>query len=121
MMKMLPALAFVPMDQVISYFETLEDYISNNNAMDSLRGLFEYFEDAFIGRLRRNARTQPIFPLNMVLLLFRKTRFRKHISAKHSCAKYVSARHCSAKLHFCKKFRKMHFLKIHSCKHIFVH
>ncbi|KII64466.1 hypothetical protein RF11_14847 [Thelohanellus kitauei] len=110
MMKMLPALAFVPMDQVISYFETLEDYISNNNAMDSLRGLFEYFEDTFIGRLRRNARTQPIFPLNIWnqynRVLHKLPRTNNHVEDWHRAFSSSVASHRPHIFAFLKKLKE---------------
>jgi len=64
-MRMIPALAFVPSDEVIGTFERLCDQIRNNYA-DAADGLIDYFEDTYIGRFRRNApRAQPMFSVFM--------------------------------------------------------
>jgi hypothetical protein len=60
--RMLVALAFVPVNDIVDSFETLLDA----HAPDSAQCIIDYFEETFIGRLtRRNARRQPVFPLNM--------------------------------------------------------
>lgn len=60
--RMLVALAFVPVNDVVDSFETLLEA----HAPERAQCIIDYFEDTFIGRLtRRNARRQPIFPLDM--------------------------------------------------------
>jgi hypothetical protein len=49
--RMLPALAFVPANQVVDSFETLQE-----QAPDELTPVMDYFEDNYIGRLRRQGR-----------------------------------------------------------------
>lgn len=58
--KMLPALAFVPAQHVSNYFECLIE----NFPMEAIP-ISDYFEDNYIGRLRRNRRTTPLFPINI--------------------------------------------------------
>jgi len=62
--RQLPALAFVPVDQVVSAFEQLQDskYYTDNEP--EMRDLLTYFEDNWIGRPnRRGQRTDAIFPV----------------------------------------------------------
>ena len=47
-LRMLPALAFVPTNEVIHAFETLQDSMS-----EQLAAVTDYFEDNYIGRLSR--------------------------------------------------------------------
>ncbi|KII67552.1 hypothetical protein RF11_08392 [Thelohanellus kitauei] len=64
--KMLLALAFVPIDDVISAFEVYQslDYVISNS--DILNPLLDYFEDNYIGRFTaNNLRRQPPFPINI--------------------------------------------------------
>lgn len=56
--KILPALAFVPINDVIDAFEELQ--LDNR-----LTALVDYFEDTFIGRERRRRRAAPLFPIQM--------------------------------------------------------
>ena len=59
--RMLPALAFVPQDHVVESFEMLQTIMP-----DDATPLTDYFEDTYIGRLRRsNQRAQPYFPINV--------------------------------------------------------
>jgi hypothetical protein len=61
----LAALAFVPTNKVINYFEKLVDsnYFVNNK--NNLSTLVDYFEDTWIGRLTRNRRRPPKFKISM--------------------------------------------------------
>ena len=66
--RMIPALAFVPSDQVVDVFERVSDQITRIYAdeVDLMNQLLIYFEDNYIGRLRRNApRAAAIFPIQM--------------------------------------------------------
>uniref|UniRef100_H3A845 MULE transposase domain-containing protein n=1 Tax=Latimeria chalumnae TaxID=7897 RepID=H3A845_LATCH len=56
--KMLPALAFVPPGDVTAAFE-------NIYAPDNLIPLLDYFEDTFVGRLHRGHRSRPLFPVEL--------------------------------------------------------
>ncbi|XP_024889570.1 uncharacterized protein LOC112465968 [Temnothorax curvispinosus] len=64
--KMLVALAFVPVDDVINAFETLtqSEYFSEDN--ESVESVLGYFETTWIGSLdRRKRRRSPCFPIYM--------------------------------------------------------
>lgn len=61
-MKMLPALAFVPEEHVIQYFEVLCD---ENVFPEEAQPIIDYFEDTWIGRPNRRHRRPPRFPLSM--------------------------------------------------------
>ena len=56
--KTIPALALLPIEDAVDAFEEIQQ----NGDLDLLTN---YFEDNFIGRLRRNRRAQPLFPLNV--------------------------------------------------------
>ena len=58
--RMIPALAFVPADEVIGAFENLSDIIPQE-----LRSVADYFEDFYIGRPQRRGRRQPTFSVTM--------------------------------------------------------
>ena len=60
--RMLPALAFVPPRDVVESFETLQE-----NAPDEMMPLIDYFEDTYIGRLRRRGqgRGAPFFAIDL--------------------------------------------------------
>ena len=60
-LRQLAALAFVPIPDVVSSFDTLMDtpFFQENDAL--LRPLLDYFEDTWIGRPRRRGRRKPIF------------------------------------------------------------
>ena len=89
--RMLPALAFLPAGDVIEGFEELVDTIRvlYNDVADDL---LQYFEDTYIGRYRRNApRRPPLFAINL-WNMFNRTdsslegwhrSFQGHVSACH--------------------------------------
>ena len=60
-LRMIAALAFVPPDEVKTYFEQYCDY-ARNLYNDDCDPVIDYFEDTYIGRFRRNApRRAPLF------------------------------------------------------------
>lgn len=59
--KMVTALAFVPLDQVVACFEQLSVSIPDEFA-DDMEGVLDWFEDSYIGRARNNRRRNPMFP-----------------------------------------------------------
>lgn len=59
--KMLPALAFVPTQDVITAFEILTE----NHMPAELDPLITYFEDNWIGRQQRRQRRRPMFPVDL--------------------------------------------------------
>lgn len=63
--RMLPALAFVPQEDVIESFETLieTNYFSTNEEL--LTPLIDYFESNWIGRLQRRHRREPKFNIQI--------------------------------------------------------
>lgn len=61
--RMLCALAFLPEADVIDGFNELTDVVQENFE-DDFDGLLNYFEDTYIGRVRRNRRGRPLFPIN---------------------------------------------------------
>lgn len=60
--KNLLALAFLRVDSVAEGFEILREH---DEFPQSLEGLYDYFEDTYIGRHQRRGRRQPLFPLVM--------------------------------------------------------
>ena len=54
--RMIAALAFVPSEKVIESFKTLQESLSEEFAT-----VMDYFEDNYIGRLRRNRRAVAVF------------------------------------------------------------
>lgn len=58
--RMLPALAFIPSDEVVDAFETLQ-----NTMPPEADPITDYFEDTYIGRTRRRNRRAPRFPVSM--------------------------------------------------------
>jgi hypothetical protein len=58
--KMLIALSFVPPEDVGSAFDEL-----NDSRPDNLQNVYDYWEDNYVGRLRRNRRANPLFPITM--------------------------------------------------------
>lgn len=58
--KMLLALSFVPTDDVVAAFETLTEICP-----DDMDNLINYWEDTYIGRMRRNRRSVPLFPISV--------------------------------------------------------
>lgn len=86
-MRMIPALAFVPPDQVIDVFERLSDEIRRIYE-DEVDQLLDYFEDTYIGRFRRNAlRAAPTFSIQMWNMFHRTQqempRTNNHIEGWH--------------------------------------
>lgn len=58
-LKMLPCLAYVPVEQVVEKFEQLLDTPFFNENVEILQPLIDYFEDNWIGRLDRRGRRRP--------------------------------------------------------------
>ncbi len=59
--KMLMALAFVPSGGIVDAFETIQ-----NDIPDNVAGLYDYFEDTWIGRpARRGQRRNPLFAVEL--------------------------------------------------------
>jgi hypothetical protein len=56
LMRMIPALAFVPIDEVINVFEELQEAMSPEGIP-----VLDYFEDSYIGRKRRRNRAVPLY------------------------------------------------------------
>ena len=54
---MIPAFAFVPLDDIIPAFERLSQH-----CQDDEQTIFDYFESNYIGTLRRGRRRRPLFP-----------------------------------------------------------
>ena len=70
-LRMIPALAFVPPDNVVAYFEKLADHLRNAFKEDG-GNLLDNFEDNCIGRFRRNApQIAPLFPINLCNMFHR--------------------------------------------------
>ena len=64
-LRMIPALAFVPPENVVAYFEELADHL-RNAFYEDCDDLLDYFENNYIGQFRRNApRRAPLFPINL--------------------------------------------------------
>ena len=71
-LRMIAALAFVPPDEVKTYFEQYCDY-ARNLYNDDCDPIIDYFEDTYIGRFRRNApRRAPLFA-QALWNMFRRT------------------------------------------------
>ncbi|XP_066914227.1 uncharacterized protein [Clytia hemisphaerica] len=63
--RMIPALAFIPEDDVIDVFEELVDQLRELYGAD-LDALIDYFEDTYIGRFQRNRpRRRPLFAIEL--------------------------------------------------------
>ena len=61
--RMIPALAFVPEDDVLDAYETLAEEFEGDNR---LTPVMDYFEDTFIGRpTRRKGRRAPRVPISL--------------------------------------------------------
>ncbi|KII67169.1 hypothetical protein RF11_11224 [Thelohanellus kitauei] len=78
--------------------------------MDSLRELFEYFSDTFIGRQRRNAPTQLIFPLKIWnqynIDLHKLPRTNNHVEGWHRAFSSSVAWHHPHIFAFLKKLKE---------------
>ena len=86
-LRMIPALAFIPPNDVVDAFERLTDLIRNQYG-DATDGVLDYFEDTYIGRFRRNAaRATPNFPIQMWNMFHRTheelPRTNNHIEGWH--------------------------------------
>ena len=55
--RMLAALAFVPVNDIVHAFEELSDIMP-----EDARPIVDYFEDTYIGRVQRRGRRLPLFP-----------------------------------------------------------
>ena len=58
--RMIPALAFVPLDDIIPASEALSQHCEGNE-----EHILDYFEVNYIGELRRGRRRNPLFPHSM--------------------------------------------------------
>ena len=66
MMRMIAALAFVPIADVPQAFYDLEVEIRNNFNQNGIDAVLDYFEDTYVGRQRRRRpRARPMFPLEL--------------------------------------------------------
>lgn len=80
--KMVPALAFIPPNDVVESFELLQTTFENDddvqrksfacksNKLDTkfcslFAGVLDYFEEVYVGRLRRHRRGNPLFPIRV--------------------------------------------------------
>ena len=64
-LRMIPALAFIPANNIVDASERLTVLIKNQHG-DATDGVLDYFEDTYIGRFRKNAaRATPTFPIQM--------------------------------------------------------
>ena len=84
---MIPALAFIPPNDIVDAFKRLTDLIRNQYG-DATDGVLDYFEDTYIGRFRRNAaRATPNFPIQMWNMFHRTheelPRTNNHIEGWH--------------------------------------
>ena len=57
---MIPALAFVPIDEVVGAFEELSEILPPES-----RPVADYFEDSYIGRPKRRGPRQPTYAIEM--------------------------------------------------------
>ena len=58
--KIIPALAFIPERNVIEAFELLQETLTSE-----FDDLLAYFEDKYIGRIKRSRRVTPQYPVNL--------------------------------------------------------
>ena len=59
-LRMLPALAFVPVEEVVDAFEILMDFLPLE-----ISPVAEYFENTYVGRRQRRGRREPIFNIHI--------------------------------------------------------
>ncbi|KII72647.1 hypothetical protein RF11_10389 [Thelohanellus kitauei] len=64
-LKMFGALAFCPVNDVVRYFEIIEDVLREEGSCEILNEFIMYFEDTFIGRFTRQGRVQPRFGISL--------------------------------------------------------
>ncbi|KAF0991128.1 hypothetical protein HZS_4596 [Henneguya salminicola] len=48
--------AFIPSESILAFFESLENYRTENSEIDTIMEIFKYLEDNFIVRLHRDIR-----------------------------------------------------------------
>jgi hypothetical protein len=61
--KSLPALAFLPTNQVAAAYHELDEEVDDvADGEDQLRVLMDYFEETYVGGMRRGRRREPPFP-----------------------------------------------------------
>ena len=122
---MLAALAFVPPNNVIPYYEELCDNIRNTFNEDC-DDVIEYFEDNYIGRFRRNdPRRAPTFSIDLWNMFHRTfdelprtnnsvegwhRSFQATVDACHSCSNQYLAVHSSDSNRKLKKYWRIFFL-----------
>ena len=88
LLRMIAALAFVPLQDVLNSFDEICIVIRNQNDRDADEVL-DYFKDTYIGRFNRNApRRPPLFPIEL-LNMFNQTaeelpRTNNNIEAWHN-------------------------------------
>ena len=63
--KQMMALAFVPENDVVEVYEKLTNSNSFKDDLENVDILMDYFEDNYIGRLRRGRRSQPRFAISL--------------------------------------------------------
>ena len=67
---MIPAVAFAPLLFVEECFETLRVHFENSPFDAQIEPIAEYFEDTYIGRIRRDGRRRNPRILTIILCIF---------------------------------------------------